>query len=316
MEKTSKIYIAGHKGLVWSAIKRQLEKAGYTNLICKTREDLDLLDHVQVKEFFEQEKPNYVVLAAAKVGGIMANNTYPAEFIYENLQVQNNVIHQSYLSWVKKLLFLGSSCIYPKDCPQPIKEEYLLTWPLEATNEPYAIAKIAGMKMCQSYNRQYGTQFIACMPTNLYGPNDNFDLEKSHVLPAMIRKFHDAKTNKQKEVILRGDGSPMREFLYVDDMVNACIFLMNTYTPSKEENESGRIFFNIGTGGDITIKGVAEIIKKIVWFEGEIVWDTNKPNGTPRKLLDVSRINALGWKYEVGLEDGIKRAYEWFLENQ
>ena len=316
MEKTSKIYIAGHKGLVWSAIKRQLEKAGYTNLICKTREDLDLLDHVQVKEFFEQEKPNYVVLAAAKVGGIMANNTYPAEFIYENLQVQNNVIHQSYLSWVKKLLFLGSSCIYPKDCPQPIKEEYLLTWPLEATNEPYAIAKIAGMKMCQSYNRQYGTQFIACMPTNLYGPNDNFDLEKSHVLPAMIRKFHDAKTNKQKEVILRGDGSPMREFLYVDDMANACIFLMNTYTPSKEENESGRIFFNIGTGGDITIKGVAEIIKKIVWFEGEIVWDTNKPNGTPRKLLDVSRINALGWKYEVELEDGIKRAYEWFLENQ
>ena len=299
MERGVKIYVAGHKWLVWSAILRKLESEGYTNLVYRTREELDLLDYTQVKAFFEQEKPNYVVLAAAKVGGIMANNTYPAEFIYENLQVQNNVIHQSYLSWVKKLLFLGSSCIYPKDCPQPIKEEYLLTWPLEATNEPYAIAKIAGMKMCQSYNRQYGTQFIACMPTNLYGPNDNFDLEKSHVLPAMIRKFHDAKTNKQKEVILRGDGSPMREFLYVDDMVNACIFLMNTYTPSKEENESGRIFFNIGTGGDITIKGVAEIIKKIVWFEGEIVWDTNKPNGTPRKLLDVSRINALGWEYEV-----------------
>ena len=316
MERGVKIYVAGHKWLVWSAILRKLESEGYTNLVYRTREELDLLDYTQVKAFFEQEKPNYVVLAAAKVGGIMANNTYPAEFIYENLQVQNNVIHQSYLSWVKKLLFLGSSCIYPKDCPQPIKEEYLLTWPLEATNEPYAIAKIAGMKMCQSYNRQYGTQFIACMPTNLYGPNDNFNLEKSHVLPAMIRKFHDAKTNKQKEVILRGDGSPMREFLYVDDMANACIFLMNTYTPSKEENESGRIFFNIGTGGDITIKGVAEIIKKIVWFEGEIVWDTNKPNGTPRKLLDVSRINALGWKYEVELEDGIKRAYEWFLENQ
>lgn len=313
MEKNSKIYIAWHRWLVWSSILRKLESEGYTHLIYRTYEELDLADQQAAKDFFEKEKPEYVFLAAAKVWGIMANQDYPADFIYENLQIQNNIIHNAYLSGVKKLLFLWSSCIYPKDCPQPIKEEYLLTWLLEATNEPYAIAKIAGIKMCQSYNRQYGTQFIACMPTNLYGPNDNFDLEKSHVLPAMIRKFHEGKINNQKEVILRGDGSPYREFLYVDDMANACIFLMNTYTPTKEENESGRIFFNIGMGKDITIKDLAELIKKIVGFDGEIVWDTSKPNGTPRKLLDVSRINALGWKYDLELEEGVRKAYEWFL---
>ncbi|MDD2870851.1 MAG: GDP-L-fucose synthase [Candidatus Gracilibacteria bacterium] len=314
MEKNSKIYIAGHNGLVGSAILRNLEKNGYTNLIFKNSKELDLTDNNKVKEFFEKEKPEYVFLAAAKVGGIIANNNYPADFIYQNLQIQNNVIHNSYLNGVKKLLFLGSSCIYPKYCEQPMKEEYLLTGILEPTNEPYAIAKIAGIKMCQNYNRQYGTNFIACMPTNLYGPNDNFDLTSSHVLPAMIRKFHEAKLNNS-EVTLWGDGNPMREFLYVDDMADACIYMMNNFNPTKEQNESGDIFINIGTGKDITIKELAKTVQKIVGYNGKIHWDTNRPNGTPRKLQDVSKLNNLGWKYNVELEEGIKLSYEWFLNN-
>lgn len=313
MELKSKIYIAGHQWLVWSAIVRKLTADGYTKLIYRTYQELDLTDQHATKIFFEKEKPEYVFLAAAKVGGILANNDYPADFIYSNLQIQNNVIHQSYLSGVKKLLFLWSSCVYPKNCPQPIKEEYLLTWPLEQTNEPYALAKIAWIKMCQSYNRQYGTDFIACMPTNLYGPNDNFDLKNSHVLPAMIRKFHDAKMNRQKEVVLWWDGGPYREFLHVDDVADAIVFLMNTFDPSKEQNEAGDIMFNIGTGADIMIKDLAELMKKIIGYEGDIVRDTSKSNGTPRKLMDVSRINRLGWKYGVVLEEGVKKTYEWFL---
>lgn len=315
MNKNAKIYIAWHNWLVWSAIKRKLEEFWYTNLLYKSRKELDLLNQNAVKTFFEKEKIDYVFLAAAKVGWILANKEFPALFIYENLQIQNNIIYNSYLSWVKKLLFLGSSCIYPKLCPQPMKEEYLLTWALESTNEPYAIAKIAGIKMCQSYNRQYNTNFIACMPTNLYGPKDNFDLSSSHVLPAMIRKFHEAKTIWSNEVILWWDGTPMREFLYVDDMAEACIYMMDNFNPTKEQNESGDIFMNIWTGKDITIKELAFLIKSIVWFEWGIVWDTSKPNGTPRKLLDVSKINNLWWKYKVDLEEGIRKSYEWFLEN-
>jgi GDP-L-fucose synthase len=265
MELHSKIYIAGHNWLVWSAIKKQLLSKWYTNIICRSHAQLDLLNTTQVKAFFEKEKPEYVFLAAAKVGWIVANNTYPADFIYQNLQIQNNVIHASYLAWVKKLLFLGSSCIYPKSCPQPIKEDYLLTWILEPTNEPYAIAKIAWIKMCQSYNRQYWTNFIACMPTNLYGPNDNFDLQTSHVLPAMIRKFHEAKVNNLSEVILWWDWSPYREFLYVDDMADACIFMMNMYTPTEEENATWNMFLNIWTWEDISIKDLALLIQKIIW---------------------------------------------------
>lgn len=321
----SKIYIAWHGGLVWSAIKRKLEKDGYTNLIFKTHKELDLLDYNQVKDFFEKEKPEYVFLAAAKVGGIVANHDYPAEFIYQNLQIQNNIIHQSYLSWVKKLLFLWSSCIYPKMCPQPMKEEYLLTWKLEPTNEAYAIAKIAGIKMCQSYNRQYGTNFIACMPTNLYGPNDNFDLESSHVLPAMIRKFHEAKkstsnssfpSKEEDVVVLWGDGSPYREFLHVDDMADACIYLMDKFTPTKEQNDNWDVFVNIWTWKEISIKELALSIQKIVWHEWNIFWDQEKPNGTPRKLLDVSSLSDLWWNYSIELEEGIRKSYEWFLENK
>lgn len=315
MEKNSKIYIAWHNWLVWSAIMRKLKELWYKNLVYKSSKELDLTDFIKVKDFFEKEKPEYVFLAAAKVWWILVNNNFPADFLFQNLQIQNNVIHNSYLYWVKKLLFLGSSCIYPKLCPQPMKEEYLLTWPLEQTNEPYAIAKITWIKMCQSYNRQYWTNFIACMPTNLYWPNDNFDLETSHVLPAMIRKFHEAKINWVKEVILWWDWNPMREFLYVDDMAQACIYLMNNFNPTKEQNEKWEIFFNIWTGKDITIKDLAEIIKKIIWFEGNIVWDINKPNWTPRKLQDVSRINKLWWRYKVELEDGVWRSYKWFLEN-
>jgi GDP-L-fucose synthase len=315
MQKGSKIYIAGHNGLVGSAIKRNLEKQGFENLVYKTRKELDLMNERAVRNFFEKEKPEYVFLAAAKVGGIVANRDYPADFIYQNLQIQNNVIHSSYLTGVRKLLFLGSSCIYPKFAPQPMKEEHLLTGELERTNEPYAIAKIAGIKMCQSYNRQYGTNFIACMPTNLYGPNDNFDLESSHVLPAMIRKFHEAKENKSKKVVLWGTGSPKREFLYVDDMANACIFLMEKYNPDKEANEKGEIFLNIGTGEDLSIKELANIVKKVVGYRGEIVYDTSKPDGAPRKLLDVSKINDLGWKYRIDLEVGIKETYEWYKNN-
>lgn len=316
MQKNSKIYIAGHRWLVWSALFRKLEREWYTNIIYKTHKELDLADFVSAKHFFETEKPEYVFLAAAKVGGIMDNFLKPAEYIYSNLQIQNNVIHNSYLSWVKKLIFLGSSCIYPKECPQPIKEEYLLTGELEKTNEPYAIAKIAGIKMCQSYNRQYGTNFIACMPTNLYGPNDNFDLNSSHVFPAMIRKFHEAKINKIPEVVLRWDGTPYREFLHVDDVADAIVFLMNNFNPTKEQNETGDIIFNIGTGVDVTIKDLSELMKKIIGYEGKIIRDTSKPNGTKRKLMDISKLRSIWWKHTISLEEWIKKTCEWFLDNK
>lgn len=312
MEKTSKIYVAGHRGLVGSAIVRRLQSEGYNNLILKTHIELDLLDQKAVTDFFVTEKPEYVFLAAAKVGGIMANNTYPAQFIYENLQIQNNIIHNAYLNGVKKLLFLGSSCIYPRECPQPMKEEYLLTGLLEPTNEPYALAKIAGIKMCQSYNRQYGTNFIAVMPTNLYGPGDNFDLNNSHVLPALIRKFHEAKMRGDKEVVAWGTGSPRREFLYVDDMTDGCLFLMNNFNPTKEQNEKGEIFFNLGTGKDITIEELTEIIKNTVGFTGDIVWDDTKPDGMPVKLQNMTRMHDLGWKHKIELEEGLKNMYEWY----
>ena len=304
MDLSSKIYVAGHKGLVGSAIVRALEKQGYDNLILRTHSELDLLDQKSTADFFKKEKPEYVFLAAAKVGGIMANRTYPADFIYQNLQIQNNIIHHSYLNGVKKLLFLGSSCIYPRLARQPIKEEYLLTEALETTNESYAIAKIAGIKMCQAYNKQYGTDFISVMPTNLYGPNDNFDPETSHVLPALIRKFHEAKINNQTEVVVWGTGAPKREFLYVDDLADACIFLMNNYDNSE--------IINIGTDEDISIKELAEMIKEITGFTGEINWDASKPNGTPRKLLDVGKLHNLGWKHQINLPDGILSVYEWY----
>ncbi|MFA6440399.1 MAG: GDP-L-fucose synthase [Bacteriovoracaceae bacterium] len=308
MEKKAKIFVAGHRGLVGSAILRLLHDQGYTNLISRTHSELDLTDQSEVKAFFERERPEYVFLAAAKVGGIHANNTYPAEFIYQNLAVQNNVIHFSYLYGVKKLCFLGSSCIYPKLSPQPMKEEYLLDGKLEPTNEPYAIAKIAGIEMAKSYNRQYGTNYISVMPTNLYGPNDNFDLQNSHVLPALIRKFVEAKESNSPAVILWGTGRPRREFLFVDDMAEACIFLMNTY--------DGNEFFNIGTGEDVTILEVAQKIKAIVGFTGALEFDSTKPDGTVRKLLDVSRINALGWKAKIGLQDGLEKAIDWYIKNR
>ena len=307
MEKNSKIYVAGHRGLVGSAIVRELKKKGYTNVIGKTHKELDLMDSVAVENFFKEEKPEYVFLAAAKVGGIYANSTYPADFIYENLQIQNNVIGNAHKYGVKKLMFLGSSCIYPKMCPQPIKEEYLLSGYLEETNEAYALAKISGLKMCQYFNKQYGTNFISVMPTNLYGPYDNFHPENSHVMPALIRRFHEAKLNGAKEVVVWGSGTPLREFLYSEDMADACIYLM--------ENYEGNDFFNIGTGKEISIKGLAELVKEVVGFEGEIVWDSSKPDGTPRKLLDVSRLESQGWKYKIELKDGVKEAYKWFLEN-
>ncbi|KKS97845.1 MAG: NAD-dependent epimerase/dehydratase [Candidatus Giovannonibacteria bacterium GW2011_GWA1_43_15] len=291
-------------GLVGSAIVRALKKQGYDNLILRTHSELDLLDQKATADFFKKEKPEYVFLAAAKVGGIMANKTYPADFIYQNLQIQNNIIHHSYLNGVKKLLFLGSSCIYPKLARQPIREEHLLTGELEPTNEPYAVAKIAGIKMCQTYNRQYGTNFISVMPTNLYGPNDNFDLENSHVLPAMIRKFHEAKISNQNEVVVWGTGAARREFLHVDDLADACVFLMNNYDDSE--------VINIGTGEDVSIKELAEMIKKITGFTGEIVWDASKPDGTPRKLLDVSRLHNLGWKHQINLPNGILSTYEFY----
>ena len=314
MNKNSKIYIAWHKWLVWSAILRKLKDNWYNNLIFKTSKELDLTDNNQVKDFFKIEKPEYVFLAAAKVWGILANNEFPADFIYTNLQIQNNIIHNSYLNWIKKLLFLGSSCIYPKNCLQPMKEEYLLTWSLEPTNEPYAIAKIAWIKMCQSYNRQYWTNYIACMPTNLYWPNDNFNLNSSHVLPAMIKKFHEAKLNNT-EVTLWWDWTPMREFLYVDDMAEACIYLMNNFNPTKKQNEIWDIFINIGTWKDITIKELSKTIKNIIWFNWNIIWDIKKPNWTPRKLQDVSKLNHLWWKYKTEIKDWIKKSYKWFLEN-
>ncbi len=316
MESNSKIYVAWHRWLVWSAIVRRLESLWYSNIIYRTHSELDLLDYNAVKEFFGKEKPEYVFLAAAKVWGIVSNNTYPAEHMYDNLQIQNNVVHCAYLNNVKKLILLGSSCIYPRECPQPIKEEYLLTWPLEKTNEPYAIAKIAWIKLCQSYNRQYWTNYISCMPTNLYGPNDNFDSVRSHVFPALIRKFHEAKVNNLPSVTLWGDGSPYREFLHVDDMADACIFMMNNFNPTVEQNEKWEIYLNVWTWEDLTIRELAEKIKKIIWYEWKIERDTSKPNWTPKKLLDVYKLKGLWWKYQISLDDGIKSTYEWFLENR
>lgn len=314
MQKKAKIYIAGHNGLVWSAIKRKLEKEWYTNIVVRTHNELDLMDYHSTKVFFEKEKPDYVFLAAAKVGWIMANQTYPADFIYKNLQIQNNVIHCAYLNWVKKLMFLWSNCIYPKKCPQPIKEEYLLTWPLESTNEPYAIAKIAWIKLCQSYNRQYWTNYISCMPVNQYWPNDNFDLNSSHVFPAMIRKFHEAKINNVSEVVLWGDGSPYREFMHSEDTADAIIYLMNNFSPTKEQNEKGEIIFNIWTWSDLTIKELAEKMKKVIWYKWKIVRDTSKPNWTPRKILDVKKLKEVGWKPKISLDNWIKQTYDRFLK--
>jgi GDP-L-fucose synthase len=304
MEKNSKIFVAGHRGLVGSAIVRKLESDGYQNIIRKTRQELDLLNAQAVEQFFKSEQPEYVFLAAAKVGGILANDKFSADFIAENLVIETNVITAAHRHGVKKLLFLGSTCIYPRDCPQPIKEEYLLTGPLEETNKAYAVAKIAGIIMCQSFNKQYGTNFISAMPTNLYGPGDNYDLQNSHVLPALIRKFHEAKTNGDKEVTVWGSGKPKREFLYVDDLADACVFLMNSY-------DSGELI-NVGTGEDITISELAETIKEAVGFEGAIVYDTSKPDGTPRKLTDPSKLFGLGWRPKTALANGIKLAYQDF----
>lgn len=302
MNKQDKIYIAGHRGMVGSAILRALKAQGYSNFLLRTSSELDLRNQQAVSDFFAQEKPDYVFLAAAKVGGIVANNTYRADFIYENLMIQNNVIHQAYVNNVKKLMFLGSSCIYPKMAPQPLKEEYLLTGLLEPTNEPYAIAKIAGIKMCDAYRDQYGCNFISVMPTNLYGPNDNYDLNNSHVLPAMLRKFIIAKRNGETAVTIWGSGSPKREFLHADDLAQACLFLMESY------NEAGLV--NIGVGDDISILELAQLVKKTVGFEGEILTDTTKPDGTPRKLMDVSKLNGLGWKAKITLEEGIQKVYQ------
>lgn len=315
MQKNSKIYVAGHRGLVGSALIRKLQGEGYDNLILRTHSELDLLNQTAVADFFIKEKPEYVFLAAAKVGGIMANNTFPADYIYENLQIQNNIIHQSYLNGVKKLLFLGSSCIYPRLCSQPMKEEYLLTGPLEPTNEPYAVAKIAGMKMCQSYNRQYGTNFIAVMPTNLYGPNDNYDSQNSHVFPGFVRKFCEAKRSGDKQITVWGTGVARREFLHVDDMADGCLFLMNNFDPTKEQNEKGEMFFNLGTGKDVSIKELAELFKKISQYDGEIVWDSSKPDGMPQKLQDMARMHSLGWKHKIELEDGIETSCQWYVDN-
>ncbi len=308
MNKNAKIYIAGHRGMVGSAIYRRLQSLGFENFILKTSTQLDLRNQAQVATFFEEEKPDYVFLAAAKVGGIVANNTYRGEFLYENLMIQNNVIHSAYLSGVTKLMFLGSSCIYPKLAPQPLHENALLTGTLEPTNEPYAIAKIAGIKMCEAYRSQYGCDFISVMPTNLYGPNDNYDLEKSHVLPALIRKFHEAKINNMPSVEVWGTGSPLREFMHAEDLADACCFLMENYS------EAG--FINIGSGEETSIKNLAETVMKIVGFEGQLVWNTDKPDGTPRKLMDVSRLHSLGWQHKIHLEEGIKRTYQEIISGQ
>ena len=304
MNKDSKIYIAGHRGLVGSALVRKFQELGYDNLILKTRSELNLLNQQEVADFFAVEKPEYVFLAAAKVGGIGANSTYPADFVYENIMIQTNIIHAAYKNNTKKLLFLGSSCIYPKMAEQPIKEESLLTGELEPTNDAYAIAKIAGIKMCQAYNKQYGTNYISVMPTNLYGPNDNFDLEKSHVFPALIRKFHEAKINKEAEVVVWGTGTPIREFLYVDDLAEACIYLMDNYNDDK--------IVNIGTGVGVTIRELAESIAKVVGYEGKLVFDTSKPDGTPIKINDVSYLNSLGWQAKTDLLSGIEKTYNWY----
>ena len=307
IKKTDKIFVAGHRGLVGSAIVRNLEAKGYTNIVKRTHKELDLKDQAGVNRFFDEEKPDVVVLAAAKVGGINANNTTPAEFAYENMQIQCNVIHAAHTHNVKKLLFLGSTCIYPRMAPQPIPENALLTGPLETTNEAYAIAKISGLEMCKFYKRQYGDDYISCMPTNLYGPHDNYDLSGSHVMPAMIRKFHEAKVGNAPSVELWGTGTPLREFLYVDDMADACVFLL--------ENYSGEQHVNIGTGVEVTIKELAETVKRIVGYEGEIVWNKDMPDGTPRKLTDVTKLHNLGWKHKVDLEEGVKLSYDWFREN-
>jgi len=306
MDKKDKIYVAGHRGMVGSAIVRKLELEGYHNILTRTARDLDLRSQEKVSVFFEKEKPDFVFLAAAKVGGIIANNTYRAEFLYDNLMIQNNVIHQSFINKVKKLMFLGSSCIYPKMAPQPLKEDALLTGLLEPTNEPYAIAKIAGIKMCDAYRDQYGCNFISVMPTNLYGPNDNYDLKNSHVLPALIRKFHEAKINGSEGVEIWGTGSPKREFMHVDDLASACFYLMQHY------DESG--FVNIGVGKDISIKELAGLIQKIVDFKGKLTFDTSKPDGTPRKLMDVSKLEKLGFKYSIELEDGIQSVYQDYVK--
>lgn len=306
LEKSAKIYVAGHRGMVGSAIVRKLKSLGFENIVTRTSKELDLKDYEKVVTFLLEEKPDYVFLAAAKVGGIIANSTYKGQFLFENLQIQNSVIHGSHLAGVKKLMFLGSSCIYPKLAPQPLKEDYLLTGLLEPTNEPYAIAKIAGIKMCEAYREQYGSNFVSVMPTNLYGPNDNYDLNNSHVLPAMIRKFHEAKRDGQATVELWGTGSPMREFLHADDLAEACVHLMETYDDST--------LVNIGTGVDITIKELAETIKAEVGYEGEIVWNTDKPDGTPRKLMDVSKLHELGWKHKIDLKEGIAQVYSEYKE--
>lgn len=327
MNKNAKIYIGGHRGLVGSALMRCLQAQSYTNIVARTHAELDLTDRVATEAFFAAEKPEYVFLAAAKVGGIHANNTYPAEFILSNLAIQTNVIHAAYRAGVKRLLFLGSSCIYPRDCPQPIKEEYLLTGPLESTNRPYAVAKIAGIEQCWSYNRQYGTQFLAVMPTNLYGPGDTYDLANSHVIPALIRKFHEAKERSDKEVVVWGTGTPRREFLYSDDMAGACVFLMNlpdeefnrllwpAGSPRESVDSNLAPFINIGAGVDLTIRELAECVRETVGFAGVIVFDASKPDGTPRKLLDVSRLNALGWRANLSLQDGLKCAYHDFMHH-
>ena len=308
MKEDSRIYVAGHHGLVGSAIWRELQRQGFQNLIGRRRREVNLLDTAAVGKFFTETKPEFVFVAAAKVGGIHANNTQPAEFLFENLQIQNNLIHAAKLAGVRKLLFLGSSCIYPKLAPQPLKEEYLLTGELEPTNQWYAVAKIAGIKLCQSYRRQYDCDFISAMPANMYGPNDNYDLQTSHVLPALIRKFHDAKTSSAATVTCWGTGAPLREFLYADDLASACVFLMQNY--SEEQ------FINVGSGSEITIRELSEMVKRIIGFRGEIVWDESKPDGTPRKLMDSSRLFSLGWKPKVNLETGIRMAYEDFLSKQ
>jgi GDP-L-fucose synthase len=316
MDKNAKIYVAGHRGLVGSALMRQLQVQGYNNIVTRTHAELDLINQPAVTDFFQSEKPEYVFLAAAKVGGIHANNTYPAEFIHENLAIQSNVIHQSYLAGVKRLLFLGSSCIYPRDCPQPIKEEYLLTGELEPTNRPYALAKIAGIEMCWSYNRQYGTQYLAAMPTNLYGPGDNYHPDNSHVIPALIRKFHEAKVNHQPTVKIWGSGTPRREFLYSDDMAQACLFLMqlpeNEFVQllAQDRNNGLPPLVNVGTGTDITIKQLAELVGSVVGYSGQLIFDSTKPDGTMRKLMDVSLINSLGWQAGTSFIDGMNYTYQ------
>jgi len=307
VKRDAKIYVAGHLGMVGSALVRRLESGGYTNLLVRTRRELDLLDQAATRTFLAHEKPDYIFMAAAKVGGIHANNTLRADFIYENLAVECNVIDAAYRAGVERLMFLGSSCIYPREAPQPIKEEYLLAGPLEPTNEPYAIAKIAGLKLCESYNRQHGTRYVSAMPTNLYGPNDNFDLESSHVLPALLRKAHEAKTRGDAKLKVWGSGRPMREFLHVDDMADACVFLL--------EKDVGEGLYNVGTGSDVTIRELAETISKVVGFRGELAFDASKPDGMMRKRLDVSRMAALGWRARIGLEEGLRSTYEWFKRN-